>query len=99
MIWFDLILNVLYTLDFKELVFTDDDTDSHRDYTVVDPILVFGASSSADSEEAEVNLIDDECYEPDETFTVSLGDLSPEMCSSTSAPVSVDVTILDDDCK
>ena len=95
----DLTFNVLYQLYFKELVFTDHETDSHRDYIVEDPIVLFNASAVADPQIVKVDLIDDECYEPDETFTVSLGALTPQVCSFTSAPVSVDVTIKDDDCK
>ena len=71
------------------------------DYSLADPMLQFAASppTSNNEQNAVVSITDDECYEPDETFTVEIASVGPSACSSTKSPYMYTITIQDNDCK
>ena len=62
---------------------------------------MFASSNAADTQSQNVPIDDDEVYEESETFTIRIGDLTPNAdgCSTTGTTSMATVTITDNDCE
>ncbi|XP_072032854.1 uncharacterized protein [Amphiura filiformis] len=80
-----------------ELTFTDN-TATSADYDNSPKTVNFDASNNAEAETGAVEIEDDQRYEETESFTVNLGELSPnDGCSTYGQYSSATVFISDDD--
>ncbi|XP_072024012.1 extracellular matrix organizing protein FRAS1-like [Amphiura filiformis] len=81
-----------------------DITATSNDYSSTSQSLIFPPSSptSANTQTSYVNIVDDNCYENSESFTVDISSVEPSQCSSIGtgpSAQSVKITIEDNDSK